>query len=54
MQCIRLIADYSIHYFDKQSLLIAHMRYIGDDFEKDMAGIKESEPTRRWWKVNDP
>jgi L-rhamnose mutarotase len=28
------------------------MRYIGNDFEKDMEGIKESEATRRWWKVS--
>jgi hypothetical protein len=28
------------------------MRYIGNDFEKDMEGIKESEATRRGWKVS--
>jgi hypothetical protein len=44
--------DYSIHYFEPHNLLIAHMRYIGNDFEKDMEGIKESEATRRWWKVS--
>jgi len=44
--------DYSIHYFDKQNLLIAHMRYIGDEYEKDMAAIGEDEHTRRWWKVS--
>lgn len=46
-----LVPDYSIHYFAAQNLLIAHMRYIGNDFEKDIAGIKDSEATRRWWKV---
>ncbi|RSH94466.1 hypothetical protein EHS25_004269 [Saitozyma podzolica] len=49
---IRLV-DYSIHYFEPHNLLIAHMRYIGNDFEKDMEGIKESEATRRWWKMTD-
>lgn len=29
------------------------MRYIGDDFEADMASIKDSEPTRRWWALTD-
>lgn len=47
-----LTTDYSIHFFEPHNLLIAHMRYIGNDFEKDMEGIKESEATRRWWQVN--
>lgn len=46
------LTDYSIHYFAPLSLLIATMRYIGDDYERDMEGIKESEATRRWWKVS--
>jgi L-rhamnose mutarotase len=28
------------------------MRYIGDDFEADMGGIKDSETTRKWWAVS--
>ena len=50
----RLIADYSIHYFEPHNLLIAHMRYVGapEDFEKDMAQIGEDEHTRKWWKVS--
>jgi len=28
------------------------MRYIDADFERDMAGIKESEATRKWWAVS--
>ncbi|GFZ42783.1 hypothetical protein JCM24511_00501 [Saitozyma sp. JCM 24511] len=47
------VVDYSIHYFEPHNLLIAHMRYIGNDFEKDMEGIKKSEATRRWWKMTD-
>lgn len=27
------------------------MRYIGTDYEKDMAEIGKSEATKRWWKV---
>ncbi|KAI9632407.1 rhamnose mutarotase [Dioszegia hungarica] len=45
------VVDYSIHYFEPHSLLIAHMRYIGQDFEGDMAKIAEDENTKRWWKV---
>lgn len=45
-------ADYSIHYLEPVNLLIAHMRYIGNDYEKDMAEIGKSEATRRWWKVS--
>jgi hypothetical protein len=44
--------DYSIHYFAPLSLLVATMRYVGTDYEADMEGIKESEATRRWWKVS--
>lgn len=44
--------DYSIHFFEPHHLLIAHMRYIGNDFKKDMAGIAEDENTKRWWKVS--
>jgi len=58
--CVRLIIrylrptlDYSIHYFEPHSLLIAHMRYVGppEDFQKDMEKIGEDEHTRKWWKV---
>jgi L-rhamnose mutarotase len=46
--------DYSIHYLAPLNLLIAHMRYIGppENYDKDMAGIAESEDTKRWWKVS--
>lgn len=45
--------DYSINYFEPLSLLIAHMRYIGDDFEADMASIKDCPVTRKWWQLTD-
>jgi L-rhamnose mutarotase len=41
-----------VHYFAELNLLIAHMRYIGTDLEADAAGVRESEETRRWWKVS--
>jgi hypothetical protein len=28
------------------------MRYIGNDYEGDMAAIGQSEVTRKWWKVS--
>lgn len=44
--------DYSIHYLEPVNLLIAHMRYIGTDYEGDMAEIGKSEHTKKWWKVS--
>lgn len=44
--------DYSIHFLEPLNLLIAHMRYIGNDFEVDMAEIGKSEHTKKWWKVS--
>ena len=44
--------DYSIHLLEQEHLLIAHMRYIGDDYEGDMAQIGKSEATQKWWKVS--
>lgn len=48
------VLDYSIHYLEPHSLLIAHMRYIGSDFDGDMAQIAADENTKRWWKVSWP
>lgn len=46
-----LTIDYSIHFLEQEHLLIAHMRYIGNDYEGDMAQIGKSEATQKWWKV---
>ena len=46
-----LMIDYSIHFLEQEHLLIAHMRYIGNDYEGDMAQIGKSEATQKWWKV---
>ena len=48
----KLMADYSIHYLEPLNLLIAHMRYIGDDYEKDMAVIAADPETHKWWDVS--
>jgi len=45
------MSDYSIHFLEQEHLLIAHMRYIGNDYEGDMAQIGKSEATQKWWKV---
>jgi L-rhamnose mutarotase len=45
------MTDYSIHFLEQEHLLIAHVRYIGDDYEGDMAQIGKSEATQKWWKV---
>jgi L-rhamnose mutarotase len=29
------------------------MRYIGSNYEQDMAEIGKSEATRKWWKMTD-
>ena len=46
------MADYSIHYFEPLSLLIAHMRYVGDDYDADMGIIAADPETHRWWQVS--
>lgn len=33
--------------------MIAHFKYKGDDFDRDMNGIKEDEETRKWWGLTD-
>ncbi|TFK46366.1 rhamnose mutarotase [Heliocybe sulcata] len=47
------IVDYSIYYYPPLDLLIATMKYAGEDYEKDMQGIAEDPETQRWWKVTD-
>jgi L-rhamnose mutarotase len=49
------IIDYSIHYWPAPDfhLLIANMKYTGDNYEEDMAGIAADPETQRWWKVTD-
>jgi L-rhamnose mutarotase len=47
------MVDYSIHYDPEHSLLIAHFKYVGNDWEKDSKLGLADEETRRWWKMTD-
>ncbi|TFK58563.1 rhamnose mutarotase [Pluteus cervinus] len=47
------IVDYSIHYHQPLRLLVAHFKYIGDDYEADMRKMGEDPETRRWWDITD-
>ncbi|KIY49098.1 rhamnose mutarotase [Fistulina hepatica ATCC 64428] len=47
------ICDYSIHYYPPLHLLIATMKYTGDDYEADMQRIADDPETQRWWEVTD-
>jgi len=58
------IADYSIHFLpqppylalapDIAGLLIATFKYVGEEFDADMAAIAADPETRRWWALTDP
>lgn len=48
--------DYSIHLYDfpalnKDPILVATMRYVGDDFARDMREVSEDPETHRWWTM---
>lgn len=47
------IVDYSIHHFPELNLLIANFKYIGNDYEKDMASVANDEDTQKWWRLTD-
>ncbi|KAF5318163.1 hypothetical protein D9619_012236 [Psilocybe cf. subviscida] len=47
------IVDYSIHYYEPLQLLVAHFKYVGDDYAADMKTISEDAETQRWWKLTD-
>lgn len=35
------------------NLLIANFKYVGEDYEKDMANVANDQETQRWWKLTD-
>lgn len=48
--------DYSIHLYDfpalnKDPILVATMRYVGDDFARDMREVSEDPETHGWWTM---
>ena len=48
------IRNYSIFLREPENLLFAVWDYHGEDFEADMARMREHEPTRRWWAITGP
>ncbi|ANZ76878.1 BA75_03697T0 [Komagataella pastoris] len=47
------IEDYSIFYLEQYNLLIATMKYLGDDYEADCAKMVEEDANLKWWKMTD-
>jgi L-rhamnose mutarotase len=45
------IRDYSI--YRHEGLLFASFRYVGDDFDADMAGMAADPEIQRWWARTD-
>lgn len=46
------IRNYSIFY--KDGLLFAHLEYVGDDFDADMAKMAADPKTQEWWDIMMP
>lgn len=47
------VIDYSIFHYPPLQLLIATMKYAGDDYEADMQKVAEDPETQRWWAITD-
>ncbi|KAH6981858.1 rhamnose mutarotase [Ilyonectria robusta] len=47
------IADYSIFYDDKSHILFASFRYVGTDYDADMALMAANPRVREWWRMTD-
>lgn len=47
------IIDYSINHYPPLQLLIATMKYTGNDYEADMALVAKDPETQRWWALTD-
>lgn len=47
------IRNYSIFLDEQNYTLFATFEYVGNDFEKDMEGVKDDEKTREWWELTD-
>ena len=46
------IGNYSIYLRD--GYLFAYFEYTGNDFDGDMAAMRDDPETRRWWTFTDP
>ncbi|KAK3365069.1 hypothetical protein B0T24DRAFT_537372 [Lasiosphaeria ovina] len=47
------IQDYSIFHDPGTGILFASFRYLGFDYEADMAKMRANPMVREWWKVTD-
>ncbi|GAB7364849.1 hypothetical protein MBLNU230_g5642t1 [Neophaeotheca triangularis] len=47
------IDDYSIFLDERSMTLFASMKYVGNDFEKDMAAMAANPKIREWWAMTD-
>ncbi|KAJ4290101.1 hypothetical protein N0V88_006607 [Collariella sp. IMI 366227] len=47
------IRDYSIYHDPSTSLLFASFKYVGTDFDADMARMRQNPKVREWWKMTD-
>ncbi|KAH6894099.1 rhamnose mutarotase [Thelonectria olida] len=47
------IADYSIFYDDKTNILFASFRYVGSNYDADMALMAANPRVREWWRMTD-
>jgi len=43
----------SISYDPSTSILFASFKYTGQDFDADMALMREHDKTREWWAMTD-
>jgi L-rhamnose mutarotase len=48
------IRNYSIFLKEPENLLFAYWEYIGSDFERDTAIMRENAAMQEWWKICDP
>ncbi|MGI6160721.1 MAG: L-rhamnose mutarotase [Christensenellales bacterium] len=46
------IQNFSIYY--KDGYLFSYFEYTGDDYERDMAKMRDDAETQRWWRETDP
>ncbi|KAK4046705.1 hypothetical protein OIV83_005908 [Microbotryomycetes sp. JL201] len=47
------IVDYSIFFDHVHFMLIGTFKYIGNDWDSDMAKSAEDPETRKWWQMTD-
>ncbi|CEP24726.1 unnamed protein product [Cyberlindnera jadinii] len=47
------IEDYSIHYAPMFNLLIANMKYTGDNWERDSELSRNDPGNFEWWEMTD-